>query len=389
MFNVATFMAKDTLSRHLGQDLGNSLIERLGQTPDACWLFSSPADDLDEFLQGVNDTIGTDVLVGCTTDGEVSNSGLSTGSAVLGGVACDQIDFHAASVTGLGTLSEQKGRELGEMFPPTTRYAQVFSDGLTGNGSAILRGLHSVLKSHIPVAGGAAGDMGRFIKTWQFHGRRLLSDSVVGIGFSGEFVVGTGVKSGWQPVGLAKRVTRSQGNVVYELDGQPALDVYRRFLGKHADKLPAVGVEYPLGLVDESGEVGQEDYLLLRAPMTVNAEEGSISFAGEVPQGATIRLTCGDQGSILQGAQQAAHQALEDIGDAVPVMAFLYSCMARKLVLGMRTQLELERVRQTLGMQLPVLGFYTYGEYCPMRHGGPSLLHNETATVSVIGMRDA
>jgi len=388
MFKTATVTAKDTLCRGLGQDLGKSLIEKLGRTPDACWLFSSPGEGLDEFLQGVNDAVGNAALVGCTTDGEISTSGLSVGSVVLGGIATDQIGFYTASVEGLGPLSEESGKKLGEMLPSSTRYVQVFSDGLTGNGSAILRGLNSVLPPDIPIAGGAAGDAGQFIKTWQFHGRKLLSDSVVGIAFSGNFAVGTGVRSGWLPVGLTKKVTRSEGNVVFELDGKSALEVYRRFLGKQADKLPAVGVEYPFGLMDESGRTGEADYWLLRAPMSVNPADGSISFAGEVPQGASIRLTCGDQGSILQGAQQAAHLALKDVGPAVPVIAFVYSCMARKIVLGTRTSLELEEMRQVLGANIPMLGFYTYGEYCPVRHAGPSMLHNETATVSVIGIDD-
>jgi hypothetical protein len=388
MFNTATVIEKGALSKRLGQNMGKSLVGQLGHAPDACWLFSSPGDGLEDLLQGINDTVGANILVGCTTDGEISSSGLSTGSVVLGGIVSDRISFYTASVEGLGALSEESGRRLAEKLPPTIRYAQIFSDGLTGNGSAILRGINSILKPNIPIAGGAAGDAGRFVKTWQFHGRKLLSDAVVAIGFSGDFSVGTGVKSGWLPVGLGKKVTRSRGNVVYELDGQSALEVYKRFLGKHADKLPAVGVEYPFGLIDESGELDAADYFLLRAPMTVNPQEGSISFAGEVPEGATIRLTCGDHGSILQGARQAARLALEDVGEASPVAIFVYSCMARRIVLGTRTELELEQMRQVIGAQIPMLGFYTYGEYCPVRRSGPSMLHNETATVSVIGMHD-
>jgi len=389
MFDAVTVLTDEVFSRTAGQELGNKLVRRLGRTPNACWMFCSPEEGLEELLQGVNDVIGTDVLVGCTTDGEISSSGFSTESAVLCGIVSDQIGFHAASVTGLGPVSEESGRGLGESLPKSIKYAQVFSDGLTGNGCAILRGLRGALGNDIPIAGGTAADAGRFRKTWQFHGRRLLTDSVVGLGFSGNFTIGTGVKSGWAPVGLAKTVTRSHENVVYELDGQPALEVYKRFLGKHADKLPIVGVEYPWALVDRSGDVGEKDYGLLRAPMVMIPEEGAIYFAGEVPEGATIRLTCGDYVSILEAAAKAARSAMEDLGDAVPVMAFFYSCMARKVVLGMRTRLELEEVRNVVGAQLPILGFYTYGEYCPVRRGGLSLLHNETATISVIGVHDA
>jgi hypothetical protein len=263
---------------------------------------------------------------------------------------------------------------------------QLFSDGITGNGCAILRGMSAVLGRQIPISGGTAGDNGEFIRTWQFIGDQVLTDAAVAIGFSGDFKVGTGVRSGWSALGIAKRVTRASGNVLYELGGQPVLEVYERFLGKHAERLPAVGVEYPLGLVDEMGKCGGGDYYLLRATMSVNRGEGSITFAGEIPEGAMVRMTCGDSASILEATTQAAQMAQEDLGDRTPAMVFFYSCRARRIVLGRRTREEIERIRQKVGREIPILGFYTYGEYCRVEAGGPSFLHNETATVSIIGV---
>jgi hypothetical protein len=206
------------------------------------------------------------------------------------------------------------------------------------------------------------------------------------MGFRGDFKVGQGVRSGWSPIGLAKKITRSEGNVLYELNNEPALKVYERFLGKHADRLPSVGVEYPLGLIDRCWLLGNCEYYLLRATMTVNRDDGSIAFAGDVPPGAMVRLTCADSASILDAAGRAAETALEQLEGARPVMAFVYSCMARKMVLGRKAYEELARIRRVLGPRMPVAGFYTYGEFSPVRPGGTCVLHNETITISLLGL---
>jgi hypothetical protein len=386
MFKAATVASKKPFSRRTGEQLGNALLEELGRAPSACWLFTAPCEQLTELVSGIEDTLGMDNLIGCTTDGEISMTGLSTGAAVLCGVTTDQIQFHFACAEGLGEDAQNAGKRLAKQFPSNVRYAQIFSDGLTGNGCAILRGITSVLGRHVPIAGGTAGDAGAFQKTWQFFKADVVTDAVVGIGFSGDFAVGTGVSSGWSPIGIAKRVTKACENIVYELNGQPALEVYERFLGKHADKLPSVGVEYPLGLVHESEKTNKQDFHLLRATMSVNRGDGSIAFAGEIPEGCMVRLTCGDHASILEAAEQAAISALSELGGRSPAMAFFYSCMARKIVLGRRTWEEIDRVRLAIGPNLPIVGFYTYGEYCPISVDGPNLLHNETASVSVIGL---
>jgi len=238
----------------------------------------------------------------------------------------------------------------------------------------------------VSVSGGTSGDAGKFVKTWQFMGDQVFSDAAVAIGFSGDFKLGTGVQSGWSPIGLPKKVTRAAGNVLYELNGESALNVYKRFLGKHAEKLPSVGVEYPLGLNGQFEDHDGNHHLLLRATMSVNREEGSIRFAGEIPEGAMVYLTCGDRTSILNATEKAVRMAIEDLGDTTqPALVFFYSCMARKTVLGQRTKEEIERVCAQFEPVVPVLGFYTYGEYCRINRNGPSLLHNETATLSVIG----
>jgi hypothetical protein len=381
-----TVLSQKKFSYKMGRSLGDELIEKMGVPPDACWLFCSPGEHLESLVKGVYDTIGTAALIGCTTDGEISTDGFTTGSAVLGGIGSDQIGFEVAVVQHISRDSEKAGRELAAKFSDDVCYIQLFSDGITGNGSAILRGMAAALKKTIPVAGGTSGDAGRFQKTWQFQGDRVLTDAAVAIGFKGDFKLGTGVCSGWAPIGLPKRVTRAQGNVLYELNGESALSVYQRYLGRHAKRLPGVGVEYPLGLIGQFDSPGRDDHLLLRATMSVDWEEESIQFAGEIPEGAMVYLTCGERASILKATEKAVRLAIEEMGPHTELsMVFFYSCMARKNLLGLRTKEEIERVRALLKPIVPVLGFYTYGEYCRVKRSGPSLLHNETATLSVIG----
>ncbi len=162
----------------------------------------------------------------------------------------------------------------------------------------------------VPISGGAAGDARQFKQTWQFLGNKILSDSAVAIAMSGDFQVGTGVRSGWFPVGMPRKVTRSRGNVVYEFDGESALKVYRMYLGPLADRLPAVGVQFPFGIVDESMRLGEDP--ILRAPMALSDQDGSVTFAGEVPEGVTMILTTGGLSRELVGSFRGRGQTSRD-----------------------------------------------------------------------------
>jgi hypothetical protein len=387
MIKAETTHLQERFSLKNGRQMGETLIEKLGGIPDACWLFCSPENDLASLVRGASEALGSSALIGCTTDGEISSAGFSTGSAVLGGIRSDQLEFELVGVTDIGRDSEQAGKDLATGFSDSIRYIQLFSDGLSGDGSAILRGMASIFAGDVPISGGTSGDAGKFRKTWQFKGGRVLTDAAVAIGFSGDFKLGTGVRSGWTPIGLPKKVTRARGNILYELNGEPALNVYERFLGKHAKNLPAVGVEYPLGIINTFEGQDENDPLLLRATMSVDRSDGSIQFAGEIPEGAMVHLTCGDRASILDATEEATRLGIAELGDnPEPALVFFYSCMARKTLLGLRTKEELERVRAQFSPAVPVIGFYTYGEYCRLGCNRPSLLHNETATISVIGV---
>jgi hypothetical protein len=383
---TVTFIGKYTPKN--GEQLGHRLVAELGQTPDACWLFCARREGLEGFLQGLGQAVKTPQVIGCTTDGEISSNGFNTDSAVLAGLVSENLSFHVAYVENLGADSEAAGRKLAQQLPPSVRYVHLFSDGVTGNGCAILRGMQAVLDPQISIVGGTAADGDRFQRTLQFAGTQMFTDAAVAMGFSGEFRVGLGVGSGWAPVGIGRKVTRAAGSTLYELNGKPALEVYSRLLGKHAEQLPSVGVEYPLALLDENSAcvLQDQDYpYLMRATMAVNPQDGSIKFAGEIPEGARVRLTCGERHCILQASKRAIQRAMSDLGEARPALAFCFSCMARKIVLGRHIKEEVQAIQEGLGPQVPIIGFYSYGEYSPVKPGTQSLLHNETACISLLG----
>ena len=385
MLKAATIKYDQEFTRAGGRQMGEALQRQLNCAPKACWLFCAPLKGIEELLQGICEGAGTDQIVGCTSDGEISSAGLSMNSAVLAGVVSDDIDFEIVTVQGLRKDSALAGRRMADGFSSAPGCVQIFSDGLTGNGCAIIEGIASVVGDHIPVTGGAAGDNGRFIKTLQFGNGRVYTDAICGIAFYGDFQLGTGLDSGWTPIGVPKHVTKACGRIVYELNGEPALNVYERFLGDHAHKLPAIGVEYPLGYNKPSSNANQEDLYILRATMSVDRKARSITFAGEIPEGAQVNLTCGDNASILEAATTAARQARCAFGDLTPEIIFCYSCMARKIVLGSRTEEEIKRIQAEFGSQVPLIGFYTYGEFCPAGCEKPNYLHNETITLNVVG----
>ncbi len=390
MIQASSGVSRHKDSLQAGREAAGEALRHLSRPADILWVFSTISHNQQQLLDGVASVAGSIPLVGCSTDGEISSSGLSTDSAVVMAMRSDVIRFHTACVSQLSGGSFDAGADLGRIFSKRNcRYFQIFSDGLTGNAVKIIEGIKSVLGDEILIAGGTAGDGGRFVRTFQYQDGRAVTDSITAVAFEGDFCLGTGIGCGWFPVGTAKKVTRSEANILYELDGHPALPVYEKFLGRYASQLPAVGVEYPLGLLGsrEDGEEG--DNFICRATMGVDHEKQFIRFAGDIPEGSMVKMTMGNENDLLKAAGKAAHDALADLrrqGPAVQARAlFLYSCMARRIVLGSRTAEEIAEIRKITGEDIPIIGFYTYGEYAPAGKRRLSNFHNETMTISVIG----
>ncbi len=380
--------AKDAFTA--GREAAGYVVRHIAGPPSMLWVFSSVIYDQQRLLEGIRSVAAGVPLVGCTTDGEISSAGLTQDSVVILALASADVQFHTAFTSSLSRDSHTAGKRIGEAFQNRDcQYLQIFSDGLTGNAVEIIEGIQSILGENIRIAGGTSGDGGRFLRTFQYLGDQVLTDSIVAVGFSGNFAVGTGVGCGWFPVGTAKQVTKSEGNILYELDGQPALQVYEKFLDRYASQLPAVGVEYPLGLLGTSEDDEDHGYFLCRATMGVDRQNGSIRFAGDIPQGAKVKMTMGNGNDVVDAARKAAKRALSHMkkmsGEIQAKAIFVYSCMARKIVLGSRTSEEIAVIRKIVGDDVPIIGFYTYGEYAPSGKQNRSHFHNETVTLTILG----
>ena len=249
---------------------------------------------------------------------------------------------------------------------------------------SVLDALRAALND-IPIFGGTAGDQWRFKGTKQFHGTEVLEDSVPFLLFGEGVVFSFGVDTGWRPIGREGRVTQVDGHIVRTIDGRPATEFYREFLG-NADITHLT--EYPLAITAEGGRA---DSYYLRAPGKTDEAAGCIHFLGDVPDGARVHITTTNRDQILDATRNSFQHALDDFpreGEAnrKPALALCISCAGRKQILGSRTQEEARIVNELLG-SVPAAGFYGYGEIARLATDGISHYHNETFTTLLLGGR--
>lgn len=257
----------------------------------------------------------------------------------------------------------------------------VLSEGLNINGSELTKGLNEGFGNLIPVTGGLAGDKADFNETILVHNQPGLKNLVLAVGFyGGQVKIGYGSKGGWDSFGVDRLVTKSKANILYELDGQPALELYKKYLGDHASTLPASALLFPLNLRFRNSETN-----LVRTVLSVNEHDGSMVFAGDIPEGEYVRLMKVSFDKLVDGAHGAAEMTRVKTGGPNPGLAILISCVGRKLVLKQRVDEEVEAVRDALGPETIITGFYSYGEIAPAGVIEQKCeLHNQTMTVTVI-----
>lgn len=258
-------------------------------------------------------------------------------------------------------------------------HVMVFSDGLHVNGTNLVKGLTGKLPKEVAVTGGLVGDQARFKETVVGLDSVPTQDMVAVVGFYGNNIkVGYGSMGGWDPFGPERLVTKSKANVLYELDGQSALELYKKYLGDQASGLPASGLLFPLNLRLEGRKAG-----LVRTILSVNDQEGSMTFAGDIPEGSYVRLMKANFERLVDGAAGAASMSHEAFAGSSPELAILISCVGRKLVLKQRVEEEVESVQDKLGQTTVMTGFYSYGEICPVTPTEKQCeLHNQTMTIT-------
>lgn len=260
----------------------------------------------------------------------------------------------------------------------------VLSDGLNVNGSELVKGFNSALPESVVVTGGLAGDGDRFKRTWVVGEGRPRSGIVSAVALYGDHVsVGHGSKGGWDLFGPERRVTRSRGNVLHELDGRPALALYKQYLGERASGLPATALLFPLAL--RAGSADKK--VVVRTVLSVDETDQSMTFAGDIPQGHLAQLMRANFERLIEGASLAAASTLPPPGSqAAQTLAIAISCVGRRLVLGERTEEEIEATLTGLPAGTKQIGFYSYGEISPYTTGHCDL-HNQTMTLTTISER--
>jgi hypothetical protein len=319
-------------------------------------------------------------LIGCSTAGELIREGVEEGAVAVTGVRFQRtrptvicVDLQNADD------SHAAGRRLAaeaQKLDPSAMF--VLGPGVDVNGSALLKGVQQGMGSAVPVSGGLAGDGGKFRRTFVLTADGVSSRRVAALVVSGPLRRAYGSIGGWRVFGPRRRITRAVGNLLFELDGQPALELYKRYLGEYAQGLPASGLLFPFAM----WRAGDEAPRVIRTILGIDEDAGGLVLAGDVSDAEFLQLMHASTDALIDGAHEAAEQATDALAGVPPELALLVSCVGRKLVMGGRTDDEVEAVSHVLGSDVPVCGFYSYGEIAPSAEDGAGELHNQTMTVT-------
>lgn len=318
-------------------------------------------------------------IVFCSTSGHFNNPQITDEGICLTALQFEKTQYKYSVVKiEEGQDSEQVGKKLAEnLVAPDLKQVLVFSDGLQVNGTALANGLTSALGDGVVISGGLAGDGSRFKKTLIGLNGQPAAGQVAVIGFYGKALeTAAASMGGWDAFGPKRIITRSNANVLWEIDNKPALEVYKEYLGKHAAELPASALLFPLSV-----QISGSQHTVVRTILSIDEETGAMTFAGDLPEGSEVQLMKSNIDRLVAGAEGAAGRC-ELSGP--PQFALLVSCVGRRLVMGQRTEEEIEAVQHAAhAPNCRVTGFYSYGELSPQGKFERCNLHNQTMTVTM------
>ena len=372
-------------------------IEKMGaEKPDFLFVFSSVAFDQKEMLKGVREASNNAPRIGCTDAGEITQEGPTQKSVAVMAIQSDTITFTPGLGADIKAGARQAGQALAKEIKEKTaaplRTLLMLPDVLTGNGADTVRGVLDILGQHFPLIGGAAGDDFLFQTTYQYKDDAVTTGTVAGVGLSGSLSMGIGVRHGWIPIGIPMTVTKSAGAVVYELDHRPAISIYEDYCGEKAadlkkEPLARMAITYPLGI-----KIPELEEYLIRDPITVD-DNGAITCAAEIPEGSEIRLMIGSKEHAIEAAQDAARKLMKEfeLDHTKPKFLLMFNCIAREKLFAQKAKEEIQAVMNIIGHDVPLLGFYTYGEVAPIAGESRTLekistrFYNETIVMCAIG----
>ena len=328
-------------------------------------------------------------IIGCSTAGEIDAKGVNDSGYVISASHFDKSTLRAVKEELKSSAdSRAVGAKIAEsLLGADLKSVFVLAPGLNINGSELVLGLREKLPAGVILTGGLAGDGTRFQETRTILNGESYTNYVIAVGFYGkDLVVGAGSKGGWKPFGPVRRVTKAEGNVLFELDGKPALQLYKDYLGDKAAQLPASGLLYPFAILRDDRSANG----LIRTILNVDHAANSLTLAGDLPVGSTVCLMHAATDVLAEGSGSAAEESVASgkgaEGDSLTV---LISCVGRRLVMGEDTDEEIESALDVLGKNACICGFYSYGEIAPFEETGKAELHNQTMTITPMYERAA
>ncbi|NRB60289.1 MAG: FIST C-terminal domain-containing protein [Winogradskyella sp.] len=321
-------------------------------------------------------------LVFGSTSGDITVEHVEDECITITAIEFEKSEFHVKTNNVLNSDNDsfKTGKELIEQLPQEgLKHVLIVSEGSFVNGSELTKGMNAAVDNKILITGGLCGDAARFEKTVASYNENPKPGEVVAIGLYGETIEATfAIHGGWTPFGPERIVTKSESNILYELDGQPALDLYKKYLGDKADQLPAAALLYPLNVKSED-----EDQSFVRTILNIDEEKNAMILAGDIPMNSQVQLMMTNVDNIANASELAATQAIEK-RKAKPEVAILVSCIGRKLVLDQRVEEEIEEVVSIIGGDTTVCGYYSYGEIAPFNLEINCQLHNQTMTITLL-----
>lgn len=388
MFKVAVAHSVELDSADAIAEVLEQCRRQLGDLkPNASILFAGIDHDFTLLLKKVNAEYPEIELIGCTTDGELSSvHGYTDDSITLMVFCSDELSFNAGIADGISQDTVNTARNAVDstvsrlLVEPTL--CIVTPSGLTASADIMLDGLKLGLGETFPIFGGLAGDQWNFNCTYQFYHDAVFTDALPFLLISGPLLYSFAIETGWTPIGRKEQITKSDNRVVYEIGGDTALQFYNHYLGGDVWMGEAGAIsEYPLAILEEDRES-----FYLRASIALDPGSSSITFVGNVPEGSLVQIAHSTRDEIVAAADKAISSSATGYSGTEPLAALCFSCCARKQVLGTRVIEEYQAIHKRFP-DLPVAGFYGYGEFSPLAANRPTRFHNETFIILVMGLK--
>ncbi|MEE9364188.1 MAG: FIST N-terminal domain-containing protein [Cellulophaga sp.] len=324
---------------------------------------------------------GGNIVFG-STSGEILANNVIENSITITAIEFSKSHYKVCSqnISNYNNNIEELGEAItNKLLGKDLKHIFIMSEGSTINGSTLIKGLEHNIPVGVSITGGLSGDDARFERTLVSYNTNPKEGEVVAIGFYGASLEITYANfGGWTGFGPERIITKSTGNILYELDNKPALDLYKTYLGDKADELPHAALFYPLKLTLKGTNES-----LVRTILNVNDKENTMTLAGDVPEGALVQLMMSTVDDIAEGASIAASYAMRG-RKKEPELSILISCIGRKLVMDQRVEEEVEEVIEIIGEKTKVTGFYSYGEMSPFAGEDNCVLQNQTMTLTLI-----